>query len=85
MIFIGYSLPSADFAARFLFYETLSRSPPPQLKVIGRDDGWTHRDELRRRYRDVLPLIEDSDFDWGGALHWSSEFVGSASAGNGTP
>lgn len=76
VIFIGYSFPVTDMAARFLFTETLLRdTDPPDIRVVNLKTTEAERETVRRSYREVFPMIAESRFDFRGARVWSQEFV----------
>ncbi|MDO8613437.1 MAG: hypothetical protein Q7R32_11550 [Dehalococcoidia bacterium] len=81
VIFVGYSFPVTDMAARFLFTETLLRdTDSPDIMVVNLKTTEAERETLRRGYREVFPTIAESQFDFRGARVWSREFVASYSA-----
>ncbi len=55
--FVGYSMPTTDIAAAFLFRETLHRVPLDRVKIVDYGDGPAHREQLISSYRQVFPKI----------------------------
>lgn len=80
VIFVGYSFPVTDLAARFLFSETLLRDKGgPDIRVVNLKSAEDEREAVRRNYREVFPEIAESQFDFQGARNWSREFVATVS------
>jgi hypothetical protein len=67
VIFIGYSFPITDLAAKMLFQETLTQRTDVAVQVV--DVGGNHATALERRYRELLnPIVPE--FDFSGAKSW---------------
>ena len=78
VVFVGYSFPVTDLAARFLFTETLQRGEQsPKIEVVNFASAEEQRERVRENYRAVVPWIEDHQFDFEGARSWSLRFVDS--------
>ena len=79
VIFIGYSFPVTDMAARFLFSETLLRTKErPEIKVVNLKRTADEKEGLMRAYREVFPHIHDDQFDFRDARDWSRDFISAA-------
>jgi len=74
VVFVGYSFPPTDMAARFLFREALADLETARIKVVNYDRGVAANDDLRRQYGDVFQTIDDEQFDLDGAVEWSRTF-----------
>ena len=73
IVFIGYSFPETDLAARTLFRETISsRSEAhfPELEIVSLCDNFNERDRIMRCYRSLIPNLKDSQFHFDGAKNW---------------
>ena len=80
VIFVGYSFPVTDLAARFLFSETLLRDKGgPAIGVVNLKSSKNERETLMQDYRKAFPTIDDGQFDFQGARNWSREFVAAVS------
>jgi len=73
VVFIGYSFPLTDIAARFLFTEAIR--PETRLRVVNCARTKTSQAALRARYREALGT-EYHQFTFGDALEWSRALVG---------
>ena len=80
VIFVGYSFPVTDMAARFLFSETLLREPRPDIRVVNAEG---QENAVGQAYRTVFPQIADEQFDFRGAREWLREFVAAVSGAEG--
>jgi hypothetical protein len=81
VIFVGYSFPVTDMAARFLFTETLIREKDrPEIRVVNKASTDEEKETVRQAYRTVFPRITNEQFEFGGACEWSREFVANVSA-----
>ncbi len=77
VIFVGYSFPVTDMAARFLFTETLLRNKRrPEIRVVNFASTEEEKEAVQQAYRTVFPKIANSRFDFRGARDWSQDFVG---------
>ena len=70
VMFIGYSFPTTDMAARTLFSEALKDLPRDDINVVNLSRDDSEAEMTRRRYRSVLGDIPDERFHFGGALEW---------------
>jgi len=77
IVFIGYSMPSTDLAASYLFGEALE-GRDHCVKVVNLSAGGDEREALIRAYKKVFPKIAENQFEFKDALQWSAEFVGTA-------
>jgi|WetSurMetagenome_2_1015567.scaffolds.fasta_scaffold50319_2 hypothetical protein len=69
IVFIGYSLPTTDIAARFLFSETINSSKTIKIVNIGTA-------EKMKPFLDIFPhLTEQDDYFDGGAANWVKDVV----------
>jgi hypothetical protein len=70
VIFIGYSLPVTDLAARYLFAEALGDLDTDRILIVNRSADA----DLLRNYRESLPALDERSLvqvggkDWIGAL-----------------
>jgi len=71
VVFVGYSLPSTDLAATFLFYEALEKLDVGQLRVTTKASDNEAKSAILASYRNVFPKITTDQFDFGGALEWA--------------
>jgi hypothetical protein len=73
VIFIGYSLPDTDLAARFLFNEAIRsdvRNSHVRVINLAQDSGEIVN--IKRRYRELFPRVEEQHFCFAGAEAWIS-------------
>ena len=75
IFFIGYSLPTTDLAAKFLFQEAIPKDKVSKIKVINYSVNEDQKIQIRSRFKTVFPSLTDEQFDFGGALEWSRQFV----------
>ena len=69
VVFVGYSFPVTDIAARFLFTEAIR--PETRLRVVSYARNKTQEEELRANYRKAFPNLRHDQFSFEGALEWS--------------
>jgi hypothetical protein len=69
IIFLGYSFPPTDLAARFLFKEAVPKSA--QVVVVNSD----RRQALKRGYREIFPQLSDKSFKIGDARKWCLQYA----------
>lgn len=69
VVFVGYSFPVTDIAARFLFTEAIR--PETRLRVVNLVRNKTEEEKLRANYRKALPHLRYDQFSFEGALEWS--------------
>jgi len=69
VVFIGYSLPVTDIAARFLFTEAIRSEA--RLRIVNYARNKTQQEELRATYRTAFPDLRYDQFSFDGALEWS--------------
>lgn len=75
VLFVGYSFPVTDLAARFLFKETLDRKHQPQVSVVNYAQNAKDEERVVYNYKDALSFMNEKQFDFGGALEWSQKLV----------
>jgi len=78
VVFIGYSLPKTDLAARILFEEALSRRPDgicPNIQVVTLLTEQAKRRELRETYRTLFQKISAKQFYFHGAAKWIEQTI----------
>lgn len=78
VVFIGYSFPRTDIAARFLFSEGLrhlNEKNNSKIWVVNRADDDSAKRALREVYREVFPDIPDKQFEFGGTLEYCRNLV----------
>ncbi len=69
VVFIGYSFPVTDLAARTLFREALwKRRGPVHVVNLGRSED--DQKKVKDAYRSLFLDLEDSNFDFSGAKNW---------------
>ncbi len=78
VIFLGYSFPVTDLAARFLFSEAVSSDADIRVVNLTPDDE--QKTELKRAYKQVFPELGDDQFEFQDALKWCRETVASGRA-----
>lgn len=66
VVFVGYSLPFTDLAARYLFREAIPSGA--SIEVVNHD---CNREAVLRSYREVFPGLRKDRFDFGGAKAWA--------------
>jgi len=73
VVFVGYSFPVTDIAARFLFTEAIR--PETRLQVVNHARTETSQAALRARYREALG-VQHHQFTFEDALEWSRRLTG---------
>ena len=73
VVFVGYSFPVTDIAARFLFTEAIR--PETRLRVVNYARTETSKAALRARYREALGM-QHHQFTFDDALEWSRRLIG---------
>ena len=73
VVFVGYSFPVTDIAARFLFTESIR--PETRLQVVNLSRTKTSKATLRARYREALGM-QHYQFTFEDALEWSRRLTG---------
>jgi hypothetical protein len=71
VVFLGYSLPSADVAATFLFREACGHLRPAQVHVVNLASSEDARRDLHAAYRQAFPGITLAQFAFQDAREWS--------------
>ncbi len=73
IVFLGYSFPSTDYYAEFLFRYHAEKSA--QITVVdwvdplsSLDEQASHTEAITKRFKSILPQVEDADFSFGGAV-----------------
>jgi len=82
VVFVGYSLPVTDMAAKYLFREAID-TENCSLRVVSRASGRGGRARIVNAYRDVFPRTSDLSFDFRGALAWAKELSRSSTGDQG--
>jgi len=67
VIFVGYSFPPSDFAARFLFTEAIPDGCEIRVVNYAAEGDEQQKERLKAAYRQVFPGLEDEQFDFAGA------------------
>lgn len=73
--FIGYSMPATDLAGSFLFSETLGKSAH-RIRVINLAEKKSDKEQIKGAYRKVFPAIQDTQFEFDGAIEWVKRICG---------
>lgn len=73
VFFVGYSLPTTDIAARFLFKEALSHKP--NVFVVNMASQNNQKKSIKLTYKEVFPWIPNGNFNFKGAAAWCAEFI----------
>ena len=73
VVFVGYSFPVTDIAARFLFTEAIRSNT--RLRVVNFARNKTQEEELRANYRRAFPGLRHDQFSFEGALNWSQALL----------
>ena len=74
-VFIGYSFPITDIAARTLFEEALEDLPPGNITVVSLTDDAGSREHIAATYRQSFGGIPDTQFHFDGALKWIRQWL----------
>ncbi|MDP9236002.1 MAG: hypothetical protein M3P30_01155 [Chloroflexota bacterium] len=69
VVFVGYSMPATDIAAKFLFRESIR--DPRQIRIVNLAQDSSESSELERAYRRVFPDLKSEQFDYRGAMSWA--------------
>lgn len=70
VIFVGYSFPITDIAARTLFEEALEDLPPTNITVVSLAEDTAIRERIVATYRQSFGDIPDTQFHFNGAAEW---------------
>jgi hypothetical protein len=74
VVFIGYSLPKTDIAAKFLFKEGLQNKNPKNIFIVSKKG---RRKEKINSYKGIVKKeLLDSQFYFKGTSAWIREFIG---------
>ena len=73
--FVGYSLPPTDIAARYLFSEGLAKVDCSRIEVVNFASDEATRALLKETYRSLGLGLDDSQFNFNGALDWSQKLL----------
>ena len=68
VVFIGYSFPVTDIAARTLFEEALEDLPPGNITIVSWAEDPGDRERFRATYRQSFGDIPDDQFHFDGAF-----------------
>jgi hypothetical protein len=82
VVFVGYSFPPTDMAARFLFTETILPDVS-EIRVVNYATDEDAEKSVMDSYRSVFPNLETKHFDFRGAVVWADEFIERSGKGNG--
>jgi hypothetical protein len=69
VVFVGYSLPLADIASRYLFSESISADA--RVEVVNYARNPKEEETIRASYRQVIPGLRYDQFHFDGALEWA--------------
>jgi len=69
VVFVGYSLPLADIASRYLFSESISADA--RVEVVNYARNLKEEEAIRASYRQVMPRLRYDQFHFDGALEWA--------------
>ena len=85
IVFLGYSFPSTDYYAEFLFRYHAEKSA--QITVVNwvdprwpRDKQASLKEMILNRFKSILPQIQDDHFSFGGAAEYCGRMVDPAPA-----
>ena len=70
VVFIGYSLPETDLAARTLFRESLQRRQGLNVQIVNYAQCDKDKEKIRRTYLNLFRHLTDANFYFGGATAW---------------
>lgn len=73
ILFIGYSLPVTDMAARVLFGEAVQSES--KIQVLNKASTDSEKEEFIKRYKEVFPYIKELNFEFEDALEWARRAV----------
>jgi hypothetical protein len=73
VIFVGYSLPITDIAARTMFSECIRTTA--DIRVVGYTPNSGADERLITSYREIWPDLADEQFDFAGAREWARQFT----------
>lgn len=76
VVFIGYSLPGTDLAARTLFRESLVSKAGRKISVVDYPSNHDSSKRLVQTYRSLFPELSDANFDFSGACEWLDNRLG---------
>ncbi len=71
VVFVGYSFPTTDIGARFLFLEGLEHLGHSDIRAINYATDTDAQKRLIRSYQSVFPNMTANQFEFGGALEWA--------------
>lgn len=69
-MFIGYSFPVTDIAARTLFEEAIEDLPPGNITVVSLANDASSCERIAAAYRQSFGGIPDNQFQFDGAIDW---------------
>jgi hypothetical protein len=75
VVFIGYSFPVTDIAARTLFEEATEDLPPGNVTVVSLADDDSGRKPIVATYRKSFGKIPDNNFHFDGAVEWIRQLL----------
>ena len=75
VVFIGYSFPVTDIAARTLFEEATVDLPPGNVTVVSLADDDSGRKPIVATYRQSFGKIPDNRFHFDGAVKWIRQLL----------
>jgi hypothetical protein len=73
VVFVGYSMPATDIAAKVLFKE--SASGRADIRVVNLATEQDDRNRLTAAYRFVFPNLTEDRFDFDGASAWAERLA----------
>jgi hypothetical protein len=71
VVFIGYSFPITDIASSYLFQEAIPTES--EIHVVNIAESTSEKAKVIEAYRNVLPRINDNNFDFRDARIWAQE------------
>ena len=83
VVFVGYSFPTTDLAARFMFQEAFGKKCLPEIQVVNYVDQndpkmESTKKQIINQYKESLPNVRfnPKHFQFNGAKEWISELLG---------
>jgi hypothetical protein len=67
VVFVGYSFPATDFAARFLFTEAIPEGCAIRVVNYAGEGDDQQKQQVKAAYWQIFPGVKDEQFDFAGA------------------